>query len=107
MGVLGTLSSSPDLRAYITEALGAKNQIAANISDDEYTYDYSRIALIANARIVYDLDLSGDVGYESRHYGSVSTVKQRGIGKKIQEQIQTGADRKETTTSENIYLSKL
>src|SRR5204863_3348482 len=103
IGALATWSQSPTLRAYVTEALGARNRIAGTIADDEYTYDYSRFAGLINFRAPLDLDVSGDIGYETRHYGAPSTATGP-RGKKAPPP--TGSNRDENSTTLNLYVSK-
>ncbi len=75
VGALMAFNINPNLRAYVTSAetsIGAKGKVraAAQIADDEYTYDLSRYTLFTTNRIWGDLDLGIDGSYEHRKYGS-------------------------------------
>jgi hypothetical protein len=76
IGALTAFNNNPNLRAYVTSAnvvTGAKGKAvraAAQIADDEYTYNLGRYTLFTNARIFADLDFGLDFSYEHRTYGS-------------------------------------
>ncbi len=76
IGALTAFNNNPNLRAYVTSAdivAGTKGKAvraAAQIADDEYTYDLGRYTLFTNARIFADLDFGLDFSYEHRTYGS-------------------------------------
>ena len=81
IGVLTAFNDNPNLRAYITSAdivTGAKVKAvraAAQIADDEYTYNLGRYTLFSNARIFADLDFGLDFSYEHRLYGGAAGPK--------------------------------
>ncbi len=75
LGALMAFNDNPNLRAYVTNAdivTGAKGKVraAAQIADDEYTYNLGRYTLFSDARIFGDLDFGADLSYEHRVYGS-------------------------------------
>jgi hypothetical protein len=76
VGALTAFNDNPSLRAYVTSAqlgTGVKGKAvraAAQIADDEYTYNLGRYTLFTNARIFSDLDFGLDFSYEHRTYGS-------------------------------------
>lgn len=99
VGVSGGLSSSPNLRAYITTFNG-RNPLASQISDDEYTFDYKRLLLFTVTRIFWDIDLALDYAHENRQYGSVLQKPRPGVEAKL------GGDRIENGNYYSLDLSK-
>ena len=81
LGGLVAFNDNPNLRAYITSAdivTGAKVKAvraAAQIADDEYTYNLGRYTFFSNARIFAGLDLGLDLSYEHRRYGEAAGPK--------------------------------
>ena len=79
-GALTAFNDNPNLRAYVTSAqvgTGAKGKVraAAQIADDEYTYNLGRFTLFSNARIFADIDFGLDLSYEHRTYGNAAGPK--------------------------------
>ncbi|HEY3876813.1 MAG TPA: hypothetical protein VGM92_15185, partial [Candidatus Kapabacteria bacterium] len=75
VGVLMAFNYNPNLRAYVTTAdlttgpKGKTVRAAAQIADDEYTYNLGRYTLFSDARID-GIDFGTDLSYEHRKYGS-------------------------------------
>ena len=103
LGFVGSITRTPNLRAYITSAAVAakkkKVRAAVQVADDEYTYDLDRITVFNTDRIFYDLDLSIDGSYEHRLYGSAY-----GPGGKV---IPGEKGRKENGYFLNVSLGKV
>jgi hypothetical protein len=72
LGALADFNYNPTLRAYVTTAQLATKKVraAAQVADDEYTYDLSRYSIFTTARIFADLDFGLDFSYEHRLYGA-------------------------------------
>ncbi len=72
LGALMDFNYNPNLRAYVTNAQLATKKVraAAQLADDEYTYNLSRYSIFSNARIFADLDFGLDLSYEHRLYGA-------------------------------------
>jgi hypothetical protein len=100
LGLVGSVTRSPSLRAYVDQTGNPLQGRTASVSDDEYTYDLSRLMLYATTRLIWDIDLSGDIVVEHRKYGSV--FKQ---DKKVVTAV-TGADREENASLLSIYVGR-
>jgi hypothetical protein len=72
LGGLIDFNYNPNLRAYVTSAQLATKKVraAAQVADDEYTYNLGRYTVFSNARIFADLDFGLDFSYEHRLYGA-------------------------------------
>lgn len=72
LGGLIDFNYNPNLRAYVTSAQLATKKVraAAQVADDEYTYNLGRYTLFSNARIFADLNFGLDLSYEHRLYGA-------------------------------------
>lgn len=72
LGAIADFNYNPNLRAYVTSAQLATKKVraAAQVADDEYTYNLGRYTLFTNARIFADLDFGLDLSYEHRLYGA-------------------------------------
>jgi hypothetical protein len=102
-GGLAAINRNVNLRAYITNAgisLSKKKiRPAAQIADDEYTYDLTRGAIFATTRLPADIDLGLDLAYEHRTYGTVAN--------KVAQQFVEGAGRTDNGTYSTASFSKL
>jgi len=76
VGGLVAFNDNPNLRAYVTTAQittgprGKALRAAAQIADDEYTYNLGRFTLFTDVRVWGGVDVGIDLSYEHRTYGS-------------------------------------
>lgn len=100
IGGAAAIARNLNLRAYITNPGSRKLRQAAQIADDEYTYDMIRGALFAATRLPGEIDAGFDLSYEHRLYGTVAA-------RQAQQQYIEGAGRTDNGLDAGLSLTKL
>jgi hypothetical protein len=100
VGGLFTFSTNPALRAYVDQIGNLSQRKTAGISDDQYTYNLTRLMGFIQAKVFWGIMLALDLSTEHRKYGS--------IVKKVSDLITqlTGADRTEIAFITNLGVTK-
>jgi hypothetical protein len=65
------LTTSSQLRPYISDLLGTRSLVAGNPTIDQYSYDLTREAIFSQLRFYWDINISADFSYETRQYANV------------------------------------
>lgn len=99
IGFGGAVTRSTELRSYLIDARLGRSPVGGKASDDEFSYKLSKGFLYLTSNIFWDLDLSIDLSYEERLYGT-------GVNRKLNQNLESKLTRTDHGTAVSAELSR-